>query len=78
MKPRHITFMLFQDCTDWCKAHGKTIGQLEKAGWTNTYSTASGCKSHFPCKNSKEPPRMGRLFAVKNRNHTALRNAFPA
>ena len=41
---------------------GKTIGQLEKAGWTNTYSTASGCKSHFPCKNSKEPPRMGRLF----------------
>ena len=62
MKPRHITFMLFQDCTDWCKAHGKTIGQLEKAGWTNTYSTASGCKSHFPCKNSKEPPRMGLLF----------------
>ena len=62
VKPRHITFMLFQDCTDWCKAHGKTIGQLEKAGWTNTYSTASGCKSHFPCKNSKEPPRMGRLF----------------
>ena len=29
MKPRHITFMLFQDCTDWCKAHGKTIGQLD-------------------------------------------------
>ena len=42
------TYMLFVDCTDWCKAHGKTIGQLEKAGWTNTYSTASGCKSHFP------------------------------
>ena len=26
----------------------RRIGQLEKAGWTNTYSTASGCKSHFP------------------------------
>ena len=30
MKPRHIAFMLFQDCTGWCKAHGKTIGQLDK------------------------------------------------
>lgn len=82
MKPRHITFMPFQDCTGWCKAHGKTIGQLEKANWTNTYSTASGCKSHFPCKNSKEPPRMGRLFLSagnkKDRNHTALCNAVPA
>ena len=81
MKPRHITFMLFQDCTDWCKAHGKTIGQLEKAGWTNKYSTAWGFKFNFPLKNSKEPPGMGGLFLSagnKNRNHTALCNAFPA
>ena len=74
--------MLFLDCTGRCKAHGKTIGQLEKAGWTNMYSTASGCKSHFPCKNSKEPPRMGRpLLSAgnkKDRNHTALCNAVPA
>ena len=27
------TYMLFLDCAGWCKAHGKTIDQLEKAGW---------------------------------------------
>ncbi len=26
------TYMLFLDCTDWCKAHGKTIAEVEKAG----------------------------------------------
>lgn len=24
------TYMLFLDCTDWCKAHGKTIAEVEK------------------------------------------------
>ena len=25
--------MLFIDCEKWCKAHGKTILEVEKAGW---------------------------------------------
>ncbi len=27
------TYMLFLDCEDWCKANGKDVGQLLKAGW---------------------------------------------
>ncbi|MCI9283325.1 MAG: aminotransferase class I/II-fold pyridoxal phosphate-dependent enzyme [Lachnospiraceae bacterium] len=27
------TYMLFLDCTEWLKIHGKTIDELEKAGW---------------------------------------------
>ena len=27
------TYMLFLDCTDWCEAHGKTIDQVQQAGW---------------------------------------------
>jgi len=27
------TYMLFLDCEGWCKAHGKTMDQLIKAGW---------------------------------------------
>lgn len=27
------TYMLFLDCTEWLKAHGKTIDELERAGW---------------------------------------------
>ena len=27
------TYMLFIDCEKWCKAHGKTIQEVEKAGW---------------------------------------------
>ena len=27
------TYMLFLDCTEWCKKHEKTIDQLEKSGW---------------------------------------------
>lgn len=26
------TYMLFLDCTQWCKTHGKTLDELEKAG----------------------------------------------
>ena len=49
MKPRHSTFMLFQDCTGWCKAHGKTIGQLEKAGWNVGVAWQDGRMFHGPC-----------------------------
>lgn len=27
------TYMLFLDCEQWCKAHGKTMDELLKAGW---------------------------------------------
>ena len=27
------TYMLFLDCSEWCKAHGKTIQEVEKMGW---------------------------------------------
>lgn len=27
------TYMLFIDCEEWCKAHGKTIDDVLKAGW---------------------------------------------
>ena len=27
------TYMLFLDCEKWCRSHGKTIEELEKAGW---------------------------------------------
>ena len=26
------TYMLFLHCEEWCKAHGKTIGELQKMG----------------------------------------------
>ena len=26
------TYMLFLDCTEWCKKHGKTITELQAAG----------------------------------------------
>lgn len=32
LKPQG-TYMLFVDCTDWCKAHGKTIEDVEHACW---------------------------------------------
>lgn len=41
--------MLFQDCTGWCKAHGKTIGQLEKAGWNVGVAWQDGRMFHSPC-----------------------------
>ena len=27
------TYMLFIDCSKWCEKHGKTIEEVEKAGW---------------------------------------------
>ena len=26
------TYMLFLDCTEWCKEHGKTIDEVQRAG----------------------------------------------
>ena len=27
------TYMLFPDCSEWCRAHGKSLRELEKAAW---------------------------------------------
>ena len=43
------TYMLFLDCTDWCAAHGKTIGELLKAGWDVGVAWQDGTMFHGPC-----------------------------
>ena len=37
------------DCTKWCEAHGKTIDQLEKAGWNVGVAWQDGRMFHGPC-----------------------------
>ena len=41
--------MLFVDCTDWCKAHGKTIDEVEKACWDVGVAVQDGRAFHGPC-----------------------------
>lgn len=43
------TYMLFLDCTEWCKKHGKTIDELEKAGWDVGVAWQDGRAFHGPC-----------------------------
>ena len=43
------TYMLFLDCTKWCKQHGKTIDQLQKAGWDVGVAWQDGRMFHGPC-----------------------------
>lgn len=43
------TYMLFIDCTQWCKDHGKTILELEKAGWDVGVAWQDGRMFHGPC-----------------------------
>lgn len=43
------TYMLFLDCTKWCEAHGKTIDELEKAGWNVGVAWQDGRMFHGPC-----------------------------
>ena len=43
------TYMLFLDCTDWCAAHGKTIDQVEQAGWDVGVGWQDGRMFHGPC-----------------------------
>ena len=43
------TYMLFLDCTDWCKAHGKIIAEVEKAGWNVGVAWQDGRMFHGPC-----------------------------
>ncbi len=48
MKPQG-TYMLFLDCTKWCEAHGKTIDELEQAGWDVGVTWQDGRAFHGPC-----------------------------
>ena len=43
------TYMLFLECRKWCEAHGKTIDQLEKAGWNVGVAWQDGRMFHGPC-----------------------------
>lgn len=43
------TYMLFLDCTKWCEAHGKSIEELEKAGWNVGVAWQDGRMFHGPC-----------------------------
>ena len=43
------TYMLFADCTEWCKAHGKTIDEVEKACWDVGVALQDGRAFHGPC-----------------------------
>jgi len=43
------TYMLFLDCTDWCRSHGRTIDELEQAGWDVGVAWQDGRAFHGPC-----------------------------
>ena len=43
------TYMLFLDCTEWCETHGKTIDEVQKAGWDVGVAWQDGRMFHGPC-----------------------------
>ena len=43
------TYMLFLDCTQWCQDHGKTIDELQRAGWEVGVLWQDGRPFHGPC-----------------------------
>ncbi len=43
------TYMLFVDCTRWCKENGKTIEEVEKAAWDVGVAVQDGRMFHGPC-----------------------------
>lgn len=42
------TYMLFLDCAGWCKAHGKTIEELERSGYRVGVAWQDGRMFHGP------------------------------
>ncbi|MCI7814226.1 MAG: aminotransferase class I/II-fold pyridoxal phosphate-dependent enzyme [Lachnospiraceae bacterium] len=42
------TYMLFLDCREWCEANGKTMDELEKAGWDVGVAWQDGRMFHDP------------------------------
>ena len=47
--PSEGTYMLFVDCTEWCKEHNKTIEDVEKAAWKVGVGIQDGKMFHGPC-----------------------------
>ncbi len=43
------TYMLFLDCTEWCREKGKTLDQLLKAAWDVGVAWQDGRMFHGPC-----------------------------
>ena len=43
------TYMLFADCTEWCKEHGKTIDDVEQAAWDVGVAFQDGRAFHGKC-----------------------------
>lgn len=43
------TYMLYLDCTEWCKAHGKTITDVVKAGYDVGLAWQDGRQYGSPC-----------------------------
>ena len=43
------TYMLFVDCTEWCRKHDKTIDEVEHAAWNVGVVIQDGRMFHGPC-----------------------------
>ncbi len=43
------TYMLFLDCTEWCKAHDTTVEQILHDGWDVGVAWQDGRAFHGPC-----------------------------
>lgn len=43
------TYMLFLDCTEWCRQHERSIDELEKSGWNVGVAWQDGRMFHGPC-----------------------------
>lgn len=43
------TYLMFLDCTKWCEKHGKTIDELQQAGWDVGVVWQDGRLFHGPC-----------------------------
>ncbi len=43
------TYMLFVDCSEWCREHKKTLPELEKACWDVGVAVQDGRMFHGPC-----------------------------
>ena len=49
VSPAQGTYMLFLDCSKWCKTHGKTLDEVLQAGWDVGVAWQDGRKFHGPC-----------------------------
>lgn len=43
------TYMLFMDCTKWCRSHGKSIADVEKTCWSVGVAVQDGRMFHGEC-----------------------------